>query len=244
MSARFFFPDALPENGREVWLPDDIVHHATRVLRLGEGQEIVLFDGQGGEFPAQLQRSGNQWTAHTQPRQPVNRESPLNFIVVQALAAADRMDWIVRKSVELGARAIIPIKTQRCVLRLEGDRLQKRLTHWRQIAIAACEQCGRNVVPQVEEITDLSAFLTAHRKEQKWLCEPGENSTPLSKMPAPAADEPIYLMVGPEGGWSDGERAACKSAECKPIVLGPRTLRTESAAMSILAAAMVLWGDG
>ncbi|MBQ7626471.1 MAG: 16S rRNA (uracil(1498)-N(3))-methyltransferase [Rhodocyclaceae bacterium] len=244
MSARFHFPQPLPDAGGIHLLPEALAHHAVHTLRMKDGQPIVLFDGAGGDFSGTLAHTGaNLWQAKLQARTPVERELPFQIVVVQALASADKMDWIVRKCTELGAAAIVPVRAQRSVLRLEGVRREKRLAHWRQIAIAACEQCGRNRVPEIAPLTTLDEFLAAHAEARKWICAPEENSERLSRQAAPAPGETIYLLVGPEGGWSPDEYTQCRHMHCQPIGLGARILRTETAAIAALAAAAALWGD-
>ena len=244
MSARFHFPQPLPDAGGIHLLPEALAHHAVHTLRMKDGQPIVLFDGAGGEFSGTLAHTGaNLWQAKLQARTPVERELPFQIVVVQALASADKMDWIVRKCTELGAAAIVPVRAQRSVLRLEGVRREKRLAHWRQIAIAACEQCGRNRVPEIAPLTTLDEFLAAHAEARKWICAPEENSERLSRQAAPAPGETIYLLVGPEGGWSPDEYTQCRHMHCQPIGRGARILRTETAAIAALAAAAALWGD-
>ncbi|MBR4737629.1 MAG: RNA methyltransferase, partial [Rhodocyclaceae bacterium] len=120
----------------------------------------------------------------------------------------------------------------------------KRLAHWRQIAIAACEQCGRNRVPEIAPLTTLDEFLTAHAQARKWICALDKDSVRLSRQPAPAPNETVRLLIGPEGGWSPEEYAQCRHMHCQPIGLGSRILRTETAAIAALAAAAALWGDG
>lgn len=245
MCARFYFPQPLPDAGGIHLLPAALAHHAVRTLRLQDGQPIVLFDGTGGEFPGTLTRARDQqWQVELHARQPVERELPFQIIVVQALASADKMDWIVRKCTELGAAAIVPLQASRSVLRLQGERLQKRLAHWRQIAIAACEQCGRNRVPEIAPLTTLDEFLTAHAQARKWICALDEDSVRLSRQPVPAPNETVHLLIGPEGGWTPEEYAQCRHMHCQPIGLGSRILRTETAAIAALAAAAALWGDG
>ena len=243
MCARFYFPQPLPDAGGIHLLPAALAHHAVRTLRLQDGQPIVLFDGTGGEFPGTLTRARDQqWQVELHARQPVERELPFQIIVVQALASADKMDWIVRKCTELGAAAIVPLQASRSVLRLQGERLQKRLAHWRQIAIAACEQCGRNRVPEIAPLTTLDEFLTAHAQARKWICAP--DGARIREQTAPAPNETVHLLIGPEGGWSPEEYAQCRHMHCQPIGLGSRILRTETAAIAALAAAAALWGDG
>lgn len=239
MISRFFFPDVLPAEG-VVRLPEALAHHATRVLRLAPDDPLVLFDGRGGEVRARLQGRGREWFAALTSRDPVDRESPHRLVLVQALASGDKMDWIVQKVVELGVAAVIPVETQRTVLRLAGDRAARRVAHWQQIAVSACEQSGRNRVPEVGAIVPLGTYLANHRETDKLLLVPQAGAA-LRSLPPPC--DLRHLMVGPEGGWSDDELAACMTAGCVAIKLGPRVLRTETAGLAALAAAQVLWGD-
>lgn len=244
MSARFFFPEPLPDHGGTLPLPEALAHHATRVLRLADGAAVTLFDGAGGECPATLAHLGGKaWQAVVQPRVARERELPFRLAIVQALAAADKMDWVIRKCTELGAAAFVPIAAQRSVLRLAGERRDKRLAHWQQVAQSACEQCGRNRVPPVAPACTLPEFLvTLPADARLWLCDPA-HAAALSAQPAPTPQETIYLLIGPEGGWTDDELAACRRAGAQPIHLGARVLRTETAALAALAAAAALWGD-
>jgi 16S rRNA (uracil1498-N3)-methyltransferase len=239
MISRFFFPHALPESG-DVPLPESIAHHSSRVLRLRDGDDVVLFDGRGGEVAACLRQAGKEWHAELGAVTPVERESPLKLVLVQALAGGDKMDWIVQKAVELGVHAVIPVQAERSVVKLTGDRAAKRAEHWRQVAISACEQSGRNRVPEVAAVEGLSGYLAANQGAARLVLSPAEGVR-LPSLPAP--EGALHLLVGPEGGWSDKELAACRAAGCTPIGLGPRVLRTETAGLAALAALQTLWGD-
>ncbi len=155
MNPRFFCPDGLLPDS-DMILPGPVAHHAERVLRLAVGDAVTLFDGQGGECAAVLLALGKQPVARLGPRLATDCESPLQITLVQALASGDKMDWVVQKAVELGAVAIQPVAAERSVLKLAGDRADKRVAHWQQIAVAACEQSGRNRVPQVAPILPLA----------------------------------------------------------------------------------------
>ncbi len=239
MISRFFFPEPLPGDG-EIALPDAIAHHATRVLRLREGSEVVLFDGLGGERFARLSSRGGCWHAQLGAYAAVERESPLELVLVQALAAGDKMDWVVQKAVELGVSEIRPVQAERSVMRLAGERAVRRGEHWQQVAVAACEQSGRNRVPVVHPICALRDYLSAHRAMRRVVLDPGAPGR-LAELPPPAAA--LHVLVGPEGGWSDAEQAAFGAAACEAVRVGPRILRTETAGLALLAAAQALWGD-
>ncbi|HPE05077.1 MAG TPA: 16S rRNA (uracil(1498)-N(3))-methyltransferase [Thauera sp.] len=239
MISRFHFPDRLPAGG-EVALPDALAHHALRVLRLRDGEAVVLFDGSGGEVEARLAVRGKAVFAQLGEARAVERESPLRIVLVQALASGDKMDWVVQKAVELGAHAVQPVQAERSVLRLAGERADKRVAHWQQVAVAACEQCGRNRVPEIRPLQALAPWLGAHRDALNYVLAPGGA--------AGFADEPepkdvVHLLVGPEGGWSEVEIAAFDAAGCRPVRLGPRVLRTETAGLAAVAALQARWGD-
>ena len=239
MISRFHFPGILPD-GAEVALPDALAHHALRVLRLPPGSPLVLFDGRGDEVEAVLRVAGKAAFAVLGERRAPRRESPLELVLVQALATGDKMDWIVQKAVELGVGAIQPLQASRSVLRLSGERADKRVAHWRQVAVAACEQCGRNCVPAVAPVLTLPAYLGASAGVQRCVLAPGA-AAGLGSLPRPWGA--LHLLVGPEGGWEEAELAACRAAGCVAVGLGPRVLRTETAALAALAALQAWWGD-
>lgn len=239
MISRFHFSSVLPQDG-EVALPEALAHHALRVLRLREDEPLLLFDGSGCEVEARLVIRGKHGFAQLGARHAISRESPLQVVLVQSLASGDKMDWIVQKAVELGVTAVIPVQAERSVLRLAGERADKRRAHWQQIAVSACEQCGRNTVPEVGPLQPLAAYLDGAREAHKLILAPG-GERPLVEQPRPAAE--VHLMIGPEGGWSDAELAACHGAGCIAVGLGPRILRTETAGLAALAALQARWGD-
>ena len=220
-------------------LPPASAHHALKVLRLGSGEPVVLFDGSGGELHARLDIRARQAVAVDGQWQEVSRESPLDIVLVQALASGDKMDWIIQKAVELGANGIVPVEAARSVLRLGGERAGKRLEHWQQVVIAACEQCGRNRLPFVAPVQSLAACLEQAPNAARLVLVPG--GEPLSAVrPVPPV---IHLFVGPEGGWNDEELALCLRAGSRAVGLGPRVLRTETAGLAALAALQTKAGD-
>lgn len=241
MVPRFFC--SLPLNaGQAVTLPEDVAHHAERVLRLRAGDAVVLFNGNGGEYPGRIETLGRIGRVRLDTWRPVERESPLAVCLAQSMPAADKMDWIVQKSVELGVAAIVPVVSSRSIVRLSGDRAAKRIDHLRRLAVAACEQCGRNRVPPVDDLLPLPHFLATQpeRPGPKLVLSPGA-STRLRELPSP--DGALTLLVGPEGGFTEEElRAAC-ACGFQPVALGPRVLRTETAGLAALAALLARWGD-
>src|SRR5690606_7473799 len=211
MISRFFCPDSVPAAG-EFPLPEAVVRHAVRVLRMGEGDSLVLFDGQGGEAEATLVKRGSQWFAGVVRRSELERESPLELVLVQALATADKMDWVVQKAVELGAVRIVPVRAGRSTMKLTGERAEKRIAHWRQVAVSACEQSGRNRVPVVSPILDLREYLAGCAGAWRRLMLDPAGGERLADLGRPEGE--CHVLIGPEGGWSEDELAACRSAGC------------------------------
>ncbi|KON82290.1 16S rRNA (uracil(1498)-N(3))-methyltransferase [Azoarcus sp. PA01] len=239
MISRFFFPCPLPDSG-EIELPEALAHHALRVLRLRDGDPLVLFDGRGGELAARLQVRGRDAFAVRGEHHALERESPLSLVLVQALASGEKMDWIVQKAVELGVSGLVPLQAERSVLKLSGDRAQKRVAHWQQVAISACEQSGRNRVPDIAPITGLREYLGSADGASRLVLTPVDGRRLVSFARPETA---LHLLVGPEGGWSDDELAVCRAAGCVPVGLGPRVLRTETAGLAAVATLQALWGD-
>ncbi|HEY4373463.1 MAG TPA: 16S rRNA (uracil(1498)-N(3))-methyltransferase [Burkholderiales bacterium] len=244
MQVRLYCPVPLSA-GASLALPGDAAHHARDVLRLEEGDEVVLLNGLGGEYRARLAAVGKkEVTAEVLEFNQREAEPPYPIIVAQSLATGDKMDWVVEKSVELGAAAIVPLAAARSVLRLDTARAAKRAQHWQAIIRAACEQCGRNRVPELAPVTPLHDWLQAQRHAPglKLMLSP-VHARKFSELPAPAAGTPVTLLIGPEAGLSDAEEAAAQAAGFLPVLLGPRVMRTETAALAALAAIHARWSD-
>ena len=241
MTPRFHCPLPLAA-GATIELPEGAAHHALRVLRLKPGDPITLFDGDGGEYAATLERAGaRRAVARIDAWHDVERESPLVVTVVQGLAGGERMDFALQKAVELGAAAVQPVATARSVTRLDAARADKRLVHWQQVAIAACEQCGRNRVPTVRPLQDLHAWLRAPTQASLRLLFAPDATQAIGEVERP--DGAIELLVGAEGGLTSDETAAALRAQFRAVRMGPRVLRTETAALAALSALNALWGD-
>lgn len=226
--------------GTVVTLPEAAAHHATRVVRLAVGDALTLFNGEGGEYAATLVAIDRKAaTVRVDAFDPVERESPLAVTLAQAVAANDAMDYAIRKAVELGVASIAPLVTERSAPLPPGERADKRLAHWRQIVIAACEQCGRNRVPHVAPARPLGEFLAAWRGAGITLAPDGAKL--LAALAAPTG--PLALLVGPEGGLGAREAGAAAARGFVPLRLGPRTLRTETAGVAALALLQSAWGD-
>lgn len=225
-------------------LPTDAFHHAVRVRRLRIDDALLLFSGDGTEALAKIvaiRRDGADVAIESVDA--VDRESPLEVMLIQGISSGDRMDYTLQKAVELGVHTIVPVATQRS-MPLSGARSDKRAAHWQQVVISACEQSGRTRIPAVLPVTALALALTVDALGpaacRVLLSESG--SSRLSALPRP--NGPIAIIAGPEGGLTDAEEGAAVGAGFVAITLGPRTLRTETAAVAGLAAMQSLWGDG
>ena len=223
----------------ELALPDPVARHAVQVLRLRDGDAVTLFDGRGGEYAATLAVRGRAAAAAVGAHADVERESRHAVTLVQAIVAPDVMDWIVRKAVELGAAGIAPVVSSR-TQRAPAERLDRRLERWRQIAIAACEQCGRNRLPAVHAPVTLDEWMrTRPSMSGAVLLDPAA-STPLAE--TARATIVRALLIGPEGGFADDEAAAARAAGLASAHLGVRILRAETAALAALATVEALAG--
>lgn len=241
MVSRFYCPIPL-QPGRTLTLPPEAAHHALRVLRLRSGDELVLFDGLGGEYSGHVLEATRTMQVSVDAKRDVEREAPLALTLAQALPAGDKMDWVVQKAVELGVAAIQPIQAKRSVVRLAGERADKRVSHWEQVAISACEQCGRNRMPKIGAILDLPHYLAlpASENETRLLLSP-DSKPRLRDLVRPTGT--VTLLIGPEGGFDEGEETAAHSVGFQAVSLGPRVLRTETAGLAAIAAILALWGD-
>lgn len=221
-------------------LNETIARHAQSALRLREGDALTLFDGVGCECDGFLQRDGKQLYGALTECRTVSRESPLDITLVQGISSGERMDYTLQKAVELGVTRIIPVFMQRSVVRLDGERLLRRHAHWRGVVVAACEQCGRNHLPEVAVPVEFTDWLRSRPDAPALLLDP-EAEHALSQGPHPG--NTLALLAGPEGGFDPRERAAAFKAGCIGVRMGPRILRTETAAVAALAAMQILWGD-
>ena len=224
--------------GATVELPREAAHHATRVLRLRVGESLTLFNGTGGEYAAtiaSISRGGA--IVAVGEHQAHERESPLAVTLVQGIAGADRMDFIIQKAVELGAAAIQPVLTSKSIVRLSKERGEARLAHWQRIVIAACEQCGRNRIPEVFPAESLAHY-SAPPDAAKVMLSP-QAATDLKSL----ARSPLVLAVGPEAGFDSDEEKLLAQKGFVAARLGPRILRTETAALAALAALNAIRGD-
>jgi 16S rRNA (uracil1498-N3)-methyltransferase len=239
------FVDVPLAPGNTLPLPREAARHALQVLRLRAGDPVILFNGDGRQYPARLLAADDPRAARVcvEGAEAPARESCLRITLVQALARGEKMDWIVQKATELGAARILPVISERSEVRLDGARRKKRRDHWLAIAIAACEQCGRNVVPGIAPPESLEACLSAHPPatgEARWMLHPG--GTMRLRDTVSAATE-VMLAVGPEGGFGDNDLAVLRGAGFHGLALGPRILRTETAGLAAMAALQASNGD-
>ena len=241
---RIFLPGPLTA-GRELQLPDAAAQHLLAVLRLRVGAPLVVFDGRGGEHPAQLLEAGRGGARiAVGEHRAVERESPLAVTLLQGLARGERMDLVVQKATELGVTRIVPVAAARSVVQLADGRAGKRVAHWQAVAVAACEQCGRNRVPGITAPMDLveaCRLAAAEAGTRLWALD-AEGGAPLAAAP-PSRGERIALLVGPEGGLAEEELETAALLGFTPVRLGPRVLRTETAGPAALAALQALAGD-
>lgn len=228
--------------GATVDLPEDAAAHLVRVLRLREGDACVLFNGDGFDHDARLVAAGKRGaTAEIVTTRAVDLESPLRIILVQGIARGEKMDWILQKATELGVAAFVPVSSDRSEVKLDAERAAKRHAHWRSVVVSACEQSWRSRVPGVAAPQTLTAALAALPADSaRWLLDP-EAADGIATMPPPAGA--VVLAVGPEGGWSDNDRATLVAASFGGLRLGPRILRTETAGMAAIAALQARFGD-
>ena len=233
-----FFIDA-PLSLGEHELPEAQAHYIGRVLRMAEGDALQVFDGSGQEFLGRLLEVGKKRVRVVLDETFAGQvESPLAIHLGQGLSRGERMDWAIQKTTELGVTEITPIMSERCEVRLKDERADKRLAHWRQVAISACEQCGRSRVPVIHPPVLLSDWIKTTEADLKLVLHPV--SAPLTSHAKPAR---LAFLIGPEGGLTDNEVEHAHAAGFQPARLGPRVLRTETAPVVALAVAQQLWGD-
>lgn len=229
-------------SGRRHTIDGDAANHIARVLRLRQGEPLTLFDGGGGEYAARIEefRKGAVIVSVDEPL-PVARESPLPVTLAQGVSRGERMDWVVQKATELGVTRIIPVLTERSVVRLDAKQAERKRLHWQAIAIAACEQSGRDRIPGVDTPLTLAEFAgSADSRATRVLLSP-TGSQRVADLPR--AEGGIVVLIGPEGGLSEAEQRAALAAGFAAVRLGPRVLRTETAAVAALTLLQHRFGD-
>ncbi|MGR5294080.1 16S rRNA (uracil(1498)-N(3))-methyltransferase [Vibrio mediterranei] len=237
---RIYHPEPIHALGA-LALSEDAAGHVGRVLRMKEGQEVLLFDGTGHEFPATITQIGKKNVdVDILEKVSASIESPLGLHLGQVISRGDKMEFTIQKSVELGVNTITPLISERCGVKLDAKRFEKKLQQWQKIAISACEQCGRNTIPEIRPIMSL----------EQWCAEPSEalklNLHPRAKYSVNTLPEPVTkvrLLIGPEGGLSAQEIEMTEQYQFEETLLGPRVLRTETAALTAITALQVRFGD-
>ena len=239
--------------GTTIALSDNVATHAVRVLRLQVGDEIILFNGDGMDYTCEIiDVKKNSVLAIVKSYSVIKNESPLSITLLQGISSNERMDYTIQKAVELGVSAIVPISTERSVVKLSAERAEKRQEHWQNVVHAACEQSGRAFVPIVAAPISLSAWLAANiyapsgqgdfnNKSPTRIFLNPVGAMRLLNMPKPAGN--IELLIGAEGGLAKAEIEMAVAKGFQSIILGPRILRTETAALTAIAAMQTLWGD-
>ena len=229
--------------GKPLIVEGSAANHITRVLRLRNGDALTVFDGTGGEFDARIVEFRKESVlVSVEEHRTLDRESPLSLTLAQGISRGERMDWIIQKATELGASRIAPVFTKRSVVRLDEKQAERKLQHWRAIAVAACEQCGRNRIPELPAPVDVFELLAAPGT-------PGHTRLLLSPSGDLRIDDlkdvgkGITVLIGPEGGLEDAEHDVAIRAGFRPVRLGPRILRTETAAIAALTIIQRYFGD-
>lgn len=237
---RIYSPE-IPPIGREFFLDARASHHLLRVLRLKVGDAVIVFDGMGNEFLAEiLAATKQQVQISTLKSRPFLPESPLHIHLGQAISRGEKMDYTIQKAVELGVSTITPLFTERSGVKLAAERVDTKLAHWQQIVISACEQSGRSYLPAITPPQQISTWLAQRQEKCKLMLHPYAEKH-LKNIAPP--DREICLLMGPEGGFSDEEVNLAERAGFEAINLGPRILRTETAAPAVISIVQGLWGD-
>ena len=237
---RIYHPESLTV-GTQVALCEDAANHVGRVLRMGKGQAIQLFDGSNHVFEAVITDAGKKnVTVEIQNSTLDYRESPIHIHLGQVMSRGDKMEFTIQKSIELGVSLITPLFSERCGVKLDAERLNKKIQQWQKIAIAACEQSGRNRIPEIRPAMDLEEWCAEEDSGLKLNLHPRASAS-INTLPLPV--ERVRLLIGPEGGLSADEIAMTARYQFTDILLGPRVLRTETTALTAITALQVRFGD-
>jgi 16S rRNA (uracil1498-N3)-methyltransferase len=236
------YVDAPLTAGTRVTLESGAARHVTRVLRLRVGEALTVFNGSGGEYAASIEQSqGGRVVVAIGEQRAIERESPLALTLAQGVSRGERMDLVVQKATELGVSGLVPVLTERSVVRLTAQQADRRLNHWRAIAVAACEQSGRNRLPAIASPVPLKDYLRTNTDgSMRLLLSPAATAT-LADLPRLVSA--VTVLIGPEGGLAEAEQEAAVAAGFRPVRLGPRVLRTETAAIAALTLLQREFGD-
>ncbi len=237
---RIYHPERITA-GHEIALSEDAANHVGRVLRMGPGQAIQLFDGSNQVFDAEIIHADKKSVrVNVVSGEIDNRESPIHIHLGQVMSRGDKMEFTIQKSIELGVSLITPLFSERCGVKLDAERLNKKIQQWQKIAIAACEQCGRNTIPEIRPAMNLEQWCAEEDSSLKLNLHPRASAS-INTLPLPV--ERVRLLIGPEGGLSADEIAMTARYQFTDILLGPRVLRTETTALTAITALQVRFGD-
>ncbi|MDC9597637.1 16S rRNA (uracil(1498)-N(3))-methyltransferase [Xenorhabdus anantnagensis] len=237
---RIYHPEPL-SIGTEIYLSDDAANHVGRVLRMSNGQALQLFDGSNQVFDAEITETSKKMVkVSILDGKLSDHESPLNLHLGQVMSRGEKMEFTIQKSVELGVNTITPLLSERCGVKLDAERLEKKLQQWKKIVISACEQCGRNRIPEIRPVMPLETWCAENDGSLKLNLHPRANHS-INTLPLPV--EKVRLLIGPEGGLSAEEIEMTAKHQFTDILLGPRILRTETTALTVITALQVRFGD-
>jgi 16S rRNA (uracil1498-N3)-methyltransferase len=237
---RIYYPNILHQEDTVI-LTEQAAKHVLQVLRLQMGAQLTLFNGKGGEYQATISHINKRSISVVVGKfSEIKNESPLYIHLGQAISRGEKMDFTILKAVELGVSEITPLISERCNVKLPEDRLQKKLAHWQAIIISACEQSGRNFIPILHTPIHLNHWIAQHRSGMKFILHPADKPSSLKES---IAQKNITLLVGSEGGFTEGEMTWATENHFQPVTLGPRILRTETAALAAISVFQGIWGD-
>ncbi|MGH1374168.1 MAG: 16S rRNA (uracil(1498)-N(3))-methyltransferase [Cellvibrionaceae bacterium] len=236
---RIFTEQTLTSN-QSVDLDENASRHLGKVLRMQTGRELILFNGQGGEFSATIAAVGKKIVqVNVGEFSAQDRQSPLKIHLGIGISRGERFDYVLQKATELGVSRITPLFTERTEVKLTGPRLEKKWQHWRQVLISSCEQCQRNLLPELQAAVNLSQWLPSVEEESRFVLH-HRSELALTEASAPQS---VALVIGPEGGLSENEINECSNQNFQALTLGPRVFRTETAPLAAISVMQYLWGD-
>ncbi|QEY17449.1 16S rRNA (uracil(1498)-N(3))-methyltransferase [Cellvibrio sp. KY-GH-1] len=226
--------------GELMQLEESASHHLSKVLRMQAGRELILFNGTGGEFAATIQEVSKKHVAVTVAEHTAdNRESPLQLELAIGISRGERFEWVLQKATELGVTKITPLVTERTEVKVGGERQEKLIDRWQHIIISACEQCQRNLLPELSAPVQISDWLNTVDSDLRFVLHHRDSKT----LPAEQTPQSVSLLIGPEGGLSESEIAHAQAKNFNALTLGPRVLRTETAPVAAISLVQYLWGD-
>jgi 16S rRNA (uracil1498-N3)-methyltransferase len=226
--------------GELIQLEEAASHHLSKVLRMQAGRELILFNGAGGEFTAVIQEVSKKYVAVLIAEHSAdNRESPLQLELAIGISRGERFEWVLQKATELGITKITPLITERTEVKTGGDRQEKMQDRWQQIIISACEQCQRNLLPELAAPVQLNDWLATVNSDFRFVLHHRDSKS----LPTDQKPQSVSLLIGPEGGLSENEIAQAQAKNFNALTLGPRVLRTETAPIAAISLVQYLWGD-